>query len=482
MLRAFVVASCALAVCASCGARRPAVSARPTAAPIAPAARPRPLGEVLLATMPAHFSHAYAVDLRGAARADALDCARVYLRWYWSFPPAWSPTGADPLAGLERVVEGSWEADLPYWLSLITGEAIDTLMGARTSREATRLEVPYDSIEETPFGRALVLENAMGDRRRARLVWSEQLPSLAENAEFRALGPSEDGAFVALWASGSNSERSGTIRRMYGARIARFVARTLGDESLFDDAFLWTALVRLEVVARGGGRLDHVITTLQLDDAAALEATARVRARWASQLDALEARLTRIAPREPARVLAAVPAFVSLARREARIDAVGRAVRIVVPDNGILAALMEGAAADELTQQARRDMAYQAERNLDAMARAATALIAARTARGAAPAVPFANAPRTPAEVPRGDAPTPPEGTWRHATWRALGFAPDGPNRFSYEVEVRGPHVCFRAYGDLNGDGYTSTLEVCYAINRAGVFEYVSSRAIHRTE
>jgi len=295
---------------------------------------------VLLATMPHHYSHAYAVDLRGAARADALDCARVYLKWYWSFPPRFPHESREPLAGLEHVIEGSFEADFPRWLSVITGEAIDRLRAAPAACVAGGLEVSCRPIEETPFGRALVQDNGLSIVPRARWVWSGGDVSLAENAEFRALGPSEEGAFVSMWASGSNSERSGAERWLYGARIAQSVARALGDGALFDDAFPDRPLVRLEVVARGGGRLDHVITTLQPDPAAASRATARVRARWASQLEALEAQLTRVAPREPARVLAAVPAFVALARREARVDSVGRAVRIVLPDNGILAALM----------------------------------------------------------------------------------------------------------------------------------------------
>ena len=58
-------------------------------------------------------------------------------------------------------------------------------------------------------------------------------------------------------------------------------------------------------------------------------------------------------------------------------------------------------------------------------------------------------------------------------TWRALGFAPERPVYFSYEVTPtqvgceltgEGPQLILRAYGDLDGDGMESTFERAAAI------------------
>lgn len=69
--------------------------------------------------------------------------------------------------------------------------------------------------------------------------------------------------------------------------------------------------------------------------------------------------------------------------------------------------------------------------------------------------------PLTPALVPRGSAASDPPGTWDHPTWRALGFAiPESePHWYAYRIEARdgGREVVAVAYGDLDGDGVTST-------------------------
>ncbi len=73
---------------------------------------------------------------------------------------------------------------------------------------------------------------------------------------------------------------------------------------------------------------------------------------------------------------------------------------------------------------------------------------------------------RTPAEVPCGEAVEVPEGTW--AEWTQLGFSPQNPTRFSYELETAGSGLASTftasAWGDLDCDG---TLSRFYVTGRA---------------
>jgi len=100
---------------------------------------------------------------------------------------------------------------------------------------------------------------------------------------------------------------------------------------------------------------------------------------------------------------------------------------------------------------------------MDGLARIAvraTALAASRPARIAYPDT----VGLTPAQVPKGELATDPEGTWDHSTWRLLSFRFDAPHAYSFAFESRlseGRAVFFaRAHGDLDGDGNLSTFSV----------------------
>lgn len=68
-----------------------------------------------------------------------------------------------------------------------------------------------------------------------------------------------------------------------------------------------------------------------------------------------------------------------------------------------------------------------------------------------------------PATVPAGVRTLDPEGTWRSATWQALGFALREPHYYSYQYDSEGlgSSAAFtaRALGDLDGNGSRSTFE-----------------------
>lgn len=70
----------------------------------------------------------------------------------------------------------------------------------------------------------------------------------------------------------------------------------------------------------------------------------------------------------------------------------------------------------------------------------------------------------TPAKVPAGQRVVDAPGTWDHATWRRLDFRMNEPHGFSYQFESRNARgtstFAARAYGDLDGDGVTSTFEL----------------------
>ncbi len=69
----------------------------------------------------------------------------------------------------------------------------------------------------------------------------------------------------------------------------------------------------------------------------------------------------------------------------------------------------------------------------------------------------------TPATVPAGSRAVDPEGTWRPATWQALGFAITDPHYFAYQYDSEGigsaAAFTARALGDLDGNGVRSTFE-----------------------
>lgn len=80
-----------------------------------------------------------------------------------------------------------------------------------------------------------------------------------------------------------------------------------------------------------------------------------------------------------------------------------------------------------------------------------------------------------------------------HATWEALGFQPDQPIRYSYSYtpsrdgcDLIGRDdlgsVSFRAEGDLDGDGVTSTFELRGALEADGLKPGDTLRVHKRTE
>ena len=83
-----------------------------------------------------------------------------------------------------------------------------------------------------------------------------------------------------------------------------------------------------------------------------------------------------------------------------------------------------------------------------------------------------ADAPLTPATVPRGELVVDPPGTWDHPTWRELGFSISDPHAFSFafdesrEGEVKS--FVAKAHGDLDGDGSLSTFSIAGKLQRGG--------------
>ena len=105
---------------------------------------------------------------------------------------------------------------------------------------------------------------------------------------------------------------------------------------------------------------------------------------------------------------------------------------------------------------------------LERIAARAAVLAAGRPTDVAYPA----DAPLSPATVPRGELVVDPPGTWDHPTWRELGFAPEQPHAFSFEFEgENGADVSrfvARARGDLDGDGSQSTFSLKGEVKRGG--------------
>lgn len=83
-----------------------------------------------------------------------------------------------------------------------------------------------------------------------------------------------------------------------------------------------------------------------------------------------------------------------------------------------------------------------------------------------------ADAPLSPATVPRGELVVDPPGTWDHPTWRELGFAPESPHAFSFEFDSENGAELSRyvahARGDLDGDGSQSTFSIRGEVKRGG--------------
>jgi hypothetical protein len=83
-----------------------------------------------------------------------------------------------------------------------------------------------------------------------------------------------------------------------------------------------------------------------------------------------------------------------------------------------------------------------------------------------------ADAPLSPATVPRGELTVDPPGTWDHPTWRELGFAPEQPHAFSFEFDSENAaevsRFVARARGDLDGDGSQSTFTLRGEVKRGG--------------
>lgn len=82
----------------------------------------------------------------------------------------------------------------------------------------------------------------------------------------------------------------------------------------------------------------------------------------------------------------------------------------------------------------------------------------------------FVSAPRVPAEVPRGTKHVATPADWQHPTWQSLGFAPEGDQRYSYEIEVSrdGRTATVRAIGDIDGDGVESRFELAVRVVTEG--------------
>jgi hypothetical protein len=83
-----------------------------------------------------------------------------------------------------------------------------------------------------------------------------------------------------------------------------------------------------------------------------------------------------------------------------------------------------------------------------------------------------ADAPLSPAAVPRGELVVDPPGTWDHATWRELGFGFKEPHAFAFGFDSENAAEASRykavAHGDLDGDGSQSTLGLGGEIKRGG--------------
>jgi hypothetical protein len=92
-------------------------------------------------------------------------------------------------------------------------------------------------------------------------------------------------------------------------------------------------------------------------------------------------------------------------------------------------------------------------------------------------------APRTPAQVPAGNAEVDPPGTWGNESWRLLHFKKTEPHYYSFEFESlnnpTGAHFIARSFGDLDGDGNLSHFEL-YGDVAPGREPQVYSVRMHR--
>jgi hypothetical protein len=103
---------------------------------------------------------------------------------------------------------------------------------------------------------------------------------------------------------------------------------------------------------------------------------------------------------------------------------------------------------------------------VDGLQRLGAAAVA--NAHGKPPAQAFpAPAPMTPSAPPRGKPQADDPVLWAHPTWKELGFKPAGDGvahsyAFAFDSASSGTEAQFvaHAYGDLDGDGATSTFEI----------------------
>ncbi|MBI5537923.1 MAG: hypothetical protein HY898_34695 [Deltaproteobacteria bacterium] len=80
------------------------------------------------------------------------------------------------------------------------------------------------------------------------------------------------------------------------------------------------------------------------------------------------------------------------------------------------------------------------------------------------------SAPRVPASIPKGIRVQTAPSDWEHPTWKAALFSISEPQYYSYEIITAPDRKSARvkAYGDLDGDGRSSTFEVQMEVTRTG--------------
>lgn len=94
----------------------------------------------MLASLPSRLDHVAYFDLRGRTRAHTLAGMRLFLGGLWSSTWWRGAGGGDPLARVDRILEGSFEADWPHWLTLVTGEVVGDANGLTRRGRGSRLQ------------------------------------------------------------------------------------------------------------------------------------------------------------------------------------------------------------------------------------------------------------------------------------------------------------------------------------------------------